>query len=82
MSTGLPVIVSKTAGAAEVLEDKENALLVNPGFGEEIAAGVRHLIGHPGEYLRLSRNGRKFVEHNLSWRNLADKMEGIFRGAC
>ena len=79
MACGMPVIVSKTAGASEVLTHGENALLVNPKAPEEIVKQVKFLVDHPDEYLRLSRNGRKFVEENLSWKKLADQMENIFK---
>lgn len=78
IASGMPTVVSKTAGAAEVLVDKENALLVNPKDPEEITGAVRRLTENPDEYRRLSGNGRAFVEKNLSWAVLADQMERIF----
>lgn len=79
MATGLPVIVSKSAGASAVLTDRENALLVEPKSAAAIAQSIQELIANPILYLDLSRNGRKFVEANISWGKLANDMIKIFR---
>lgn len=79
MATGLPVIVSKSAGASEVLTHRENALIALPKSPATIAQGVEELIGSRSLYSHLSRNGRKFVEANISWGRLAGEMEKIFK---
>lgn len=81
MACGTPVIVSRTLGASEVLTDGENALLVNPKSPEEIAAALERLLNDPGLYLRLSRNGRKFVEENISWSKYTREMLSVFSKA-
>ncbi|MDZ4260263.1 MAG: hypothetical protein U1A25_01235, partial [Candidatus Sungbacteria bacterium] len=63
-ASGCPVIVSKTAGASEVLTDGENALLVPPK--------------NPDLYEQLSRKGRLFVEQNISWRKYTEYMLKVF----
>lgn len=78
MATGTPVVVSKSAGASEVLTDKKNALLVNPKSPAEIAKAVKTLIDNPALYRRLSRNGRMFVEQNISWSRQAKKLLALF----
>ncbi|MDP2676837.1 MAG: glycosyltransferase family 4 protein [bacterium] len=79
MASGLPVIVSKSAGASEVLTDKKNALLVNPKSPREIAKAVQSLVDNPDLYRTLSKNGRDFVEQNISWGKYTDQMEEIFK---
>ena len=81
MASGLPVIVSKTTGAAEVLTDGENALMVNPKSPDEVAKSVKLLIDDHDLYLRLSQNGRKFVEENISWQKYAHQMLKVFESA-
>lgn len=81
MACGMPVIVSHTAGASEILTHGENALIINPKSPQEIASAVRHLIAQPDIYTHLSKNGRAFVETHLSWKELADTMEHIFKKA-
>jgi len=79
MASGLPVVVSKSAGASEVLTDGENALLVNPKNPGEIAKAIQSLIDNPDLYRTLSKNGRDFVEQNISWVKYTDQMEDVFK---
>ena len=81
MASGLPVIVSRTAGASEILVNGENALIVNPKSPEEIVRAIRHLLCNRRLYQQLSRNGRLFVEERMSWKRYADTMRGIFERA-
>ena len=81
MACGLPVIVSRTAGAHEVLTHRENALLVNPKRPEEIAAAVKYMIDDPEAWRRLSAAGRTFVERNISWEKQGREMSRIFAAA-
>lgn len=78
MATGLPVIVSRGAGAHEVLTDAENALLVDAQSPDQIASAIEKLIHTPDLYEQLSKNGREFVEQNITWRKYADSMLAIF----
>lgn len=78
MASGLPVVVSKSAGATEVLSDGENALLVSPKSPEEIADAIMRLADNPELYERMSACGRKFVEENISWEKSAHAMLKLF----
>ncbi|TSC67121.1 MAG: glycosyltransferase, partial [Parcubacteria group bacterium Gr01-1014_72] len=80
IASGLPVIVSKTAGASEVLRDGETALLVPPKDGAAIARACERLLTEQGLSEKLSRSGRSFVEHKLSWGRYADAMTTLFTG--
>lgn len=81
MASGTTVIVSRSAGASEVLTDGATALLVHPKSPEEIARAAARLIDDPVLYEKLSREARAFVEREISWARLADQMEGMFRTA-
>jgi len=78
MACGLPVIISKTAGASEVLTHRENALIVNPNSPEEIALAIEECLKTPEFYLALSKEGRKFVVENISWDMSAKNLLLIF----
>ena len=79
MACGLPSIVSKTAGASEVLTDGENALLVEPFKPEDIITAVAKLIDNPDLYVKISRQGRELVEKSISWPLMAQKVSAIFK---
>lgn len=78
MASGLPVIVSKTAGASEILTHGKNALIVDPKSPEQIVNAICRLFDHPDFYARLSRNARVFVQDQVSWERYAGTMRGIF----
>ena len=78
MARGLPAIVSKSAGAAEVLTDGENAMLVPPKSPEAIAEAAMRLIEDEQIYMRISAAGRTFVEGNISWDKSARAMISLF----
>jgi glycosyltransferase involved in cell wall biosynthesis len=52
---GLPIVCSRVAGAAgEIAVEGRNALLVDPGSREEVAAALRRLVGDPRLRARMS----------------------------
>lgn len=81
MSSGMPVVVSQTAGASEVLEGGKTALVVPPKSPSAIAGAVETLAGNSELFIRLSKNGRTFVENNMSWSRYTDDMEKFFADA-
>ncbi|MBO9349695.1 MAG: glycosyltransferase family 4 protein, partial [Chloroflexus sp.] len=77
MGCGTPVVVSTSTGAAEVLKDGENALLVPPLRPDQLAARIEELILSPALRQRLSRNGRDLVQ-SMSWDNYSSAMLALF----
>lgn len=78
MASGLPVVVSTSAGASEVLHDRYNALLVPPLSPEALRDAIVALTDNPALYRMLQENGRRFVEEKLSWQKTADALEKLF----
>ncbi len=81
MATGLPVVVSKTAGASEVLTDRENALLVEPLNPQHIYQAIKMLADDQELYQKLSTQGALFARDNISWKNYSNHMVGLFEEA-
>lgn len=81
MSTGLPAIISKSVGAASVLTDGIHAVLAEPKSPDSIANAAERLIQDPTLFSSVSRNGRVFVEENISWKRYTDTMLGAFTAA-
>lgn len=79
MASGLPVVVSRTAGASEILTHGENALLVDPKSPEQIAHAIKHLIDDPQLYVKMARAGRTFTEDQVSWEHCAKKTLAVFQ---
>jgi len=78
MACGTPVIVSNGCGAAEVLTDGMNALIVPPCRPDLIADNLVRLAEDEDLYRSLSVNGRHFVAENISWDKYADVMVSHF----
>ena len=81
IASGTPVVVSKTLGASEVLVDRKTALLVDPQSPKQIADAIETIFKDPNLYHLLSKNGRAFVEHELTRKKYTDRMIHIFEKA-
>ena len=72
MATGIPAIVSASAGVAELLHDGADSLLLeDPTNAGEIAQCLRLLIDAPDVAQRLTVNGRRTAER-WDWHAVAD----------
>ena len=74
-ASGMPLIISKTAGCHEILTDRENVLLLEPKNPEDYADKVAELVNSPALFSRLAEAANTFARANLSWENYAD---GVF----
>jgi glycosyltransferase involved in cell wall biosynthesis len=81
LATGLPVAVSTTIGASEILEDGKTAMKFEPGDPESQTNAVARLFKDKETYERLSRDGNAFVRGRLSWKRYADDMLSFFEAA-
>lgn len=79
MAAGLVAVVSRTAGASEVLSDGENALLVPPRAPHSIAEKLRWCVEYPDECERMRVRGMEFVRTDISWDRYASSMVSIFK---
>lgn len=66
MFSGAVAVVSRTAGAAEIIKDHETGIVIDPKNPEGITGAVEELIKNPDLYLKLSRQGSEWVRENLS----------------
>lgn len=62
MSCGIPVIVSESVGATEILLNQQNALFVNPLNAVNIANTIINLMANTKQYIQLSQNATKFAQ--------------------
>lgn len=79
MASGLPVILSRAAGAGEMLEDRKTMLVAETGDPEDIARAIEELVKNSELYNRLSVEGNRFVRENLSWPRYAENMLKLFK---
>ena len=79
MSCGLPVIVSNSVGAIELLTNGEDAIILDPLDVNKISNEVKKLISNKAYYEKLSERGYNAVK-NYTWDNLySSKMVDLFK---
>ncbi len=78
MASGMPVIVSRGAGAHEVLTHCKNAIIINSKSPEEIVDAVVSMIDDKELFSKIGHDGREFVEKNMSWGKYTDEMLRVF----
>jgi UDP-glucose:(heptosyl)LPS alpha-1,3-glucosyltransferase len=79
MASGLPVIVSREAGAAELIRHGENGLILD--HKDELAPLMKQLQGDPALSARLSARGRETALAH-SWDEVARETMAIYKELC
>jgi glycosyltransferase involved in cell wall biosynthesis len=69
MARGVPVIVSATAGAVEILENKKNAIIVSSANVQAVVEATEELLNDRALRKKIIENGRQLVE-NMSWQKM------------
>ncbi len=78
MASGIPVIVSKCAGAAEVIRDNVNGLLLeDPSNPKMIAAKVSRVLNDLTFMKKIAKNARKTAEQ-YSWDRMAAEVMKVY----
>lgn len=79
MASGLPVVTSKGAGAADLINDGESGLLVDePWDSQSIARHLRWLIDHPGARLVMGERARAAIEP-YTWDKCAEETMACYK---
>ena len=79
MAVGRPIVLPRTNVGLR-LRDGEDALLLDTGSAEEIAARVETLLDHPETSARLGRNAQAFARKTYVWSRQGAKLLGFLRG--
>jgi glycosyltransferase involved in cell wall biosynthesis len=72
MSSGIPVIASKTGGLAHSVVHGETGYHMEPGNVNELADALRKLIQDKDYRKQLGSNGRKRIEEHYAWDRILD----------
>lgn len=79
MASGLPVIVSKLTGAAELIKNgKEGLLLHNPTDSKEIAEKINVLVDNKDLRKQMGENAYKTAQE-YSWDRLAKRILEVYK---
>ncbi len=67
---GVPVIASRQGGLGELVRDRQNGLLVNPGDPKSLAAAIAYADEHPEQMRRMGMNAyQTWLAHYTPERN-------------
>lgn len=66
MAMAKPVVVTRTIGQRDVVEDGVNGIYVPPGDPAALRAAIVHLLQNPEEAARLGANARKTIEDRMT----------------
>lgn len=74
MAAGLPVIASNFENYAEVINDAQCGILVNPTDPDEIAAAIIFLLNDEKKRIEMGKNGQLAIEDRYCWEMEEKKM--------
>jgi len=80
LAMGRPVVLPNV-NIADLFRDGENALLLNRGSADEIAAKCIELFANPQLAREIGRAGREFAEKFFDVRCQARRLEDVYRAA-
>lgn len=79
MASGLPLIICRTSTATEVLENKHNAIFIEPRNPKSLAVAVKYLMENTNVYNAIATEGQRFVKENISWSKYATDLIAMFK---
>ena len=82
MASALPVIVSREAGAAELLEHGINGLVLNDFQNVDELAELMHSLANDRAFARRLGHAGRITAEQYSWDVVAGRTMEIYRRAC
>ncbi len=76
----VPVIATRVGEIPNIIEDKQNGLLINRESARDIAEAVRFLLADRATAAQIAENGRQTVCRYYSLENWLDKIKAIYAG--
>jgi glycosyltransferase involved in cell wall biosynthesis len=78
-AVGVPVLVSNTGGLKEIVRDKINGVLFEPGDSGSIFEAIDWALRNKAELPKIVSAGRKNVEDNFDLRQKIKKYEEVYQ---
>jgi glycosyltransferase involved in cell wall biosynthesis len=78
MAAGLPTVVTRVGGNAELVEDGVTGLLVPPEDSPALSAALLKLLRNPGLARQMAQNGREFTMRNFSFERLVREVDELY----
>ena len=78
MSMGKPCVASNIGGIREILVDRENGLLVEPGNPRALASRVAWLLEHPDEARQMGEAAARSVASRFDARVMTERLTALY----
>jgi glycosyltransferase involved in cell wall biosynthesis len=77
MAAELPIIATKVGALPEIINDKEDGLLVEPGSSQELAERIKELLKNPDAARAMGIRAKAKLVEKFSPRKMAEKTEEV-----
>jgi colanic acid/amylovoran biosynthesis glycosyltransferase len=78
-AVGLPVVATSVGSVSQIVIDRKTGFLVPSRDVDALTEKLNYLIENPQIWLRMGREGRRFVEENFDIKKLNKELEGIYQ---
>ncbi len=78
MAAGKPVVVTRSGGPLEIVDDGSTGLLVPPADVESLAARICQLLGNPEQATALGHSARAKVERMFTLSHMVAQYENVY----
>ncbi|MDD3791836.1 MAG: glycosyltransferase family 4 protein [Candidatus Bathyarchaeota archaeon] len=78
MASSKAVVVSKKAGASEIIKNGENGFIIDEPYSKNIVTQIEKLMSNPYLCQKIGANAYQYTLENLSWEKYAKNMESVF----
>lgn len=78
MAAGKPVVVTRSGGPQEIIQDGQTGLLVAPSDSEALAAGICRILRDPKLAEGLGRNAQHEAERRFSLTRMITEYESLY----
>jgi len=78
MSSGVPVIATKSVGSGEIVQDGYNGFLIREGDVEDLSNHIIELVNSGDKLGRLGQNARKNIIENFSIKKMVENYENLY----
>jgi glycosyltransferase involved in cell wall biosynthesis len=79
-ASGRPVVATKVGDIPEIVRDRENGLLIEPGNAQPLASAILEFISDPELAAHCAANGLRYATEHFSFDNMMDaKLRADFK---
>jgi glycosyltransferase involved in cell wall biosynthesis len=78
MAAGLPTVVSRVGGSAELVDSGVTGLVVSPEDSAALSTAFLTFLHDPGLAQKMARSGREFIVRNFSFERLVREVDALY----